>query len=72
MTSKRRLIRERPTAPRASGRGNLASLENPDFRLVWTGMSVWMLGDGVFGVALAWQVYDLSNAPTALSVVGLA
>jgi MFS family permease len=35
-------------------------------------MSVSMLGDGVFWVALAWQVYQLSDAPTALSVVGIA
>lgn len=27
---------------------------------------------GVYFVALAWQVYELSNSPTALSVVGLA
>ncbi len=28
-----------------------------------------MLGDGAFHVALAWQVYDLSSQPTALSLV---
>jgi MFS family permease len=27
---------------------------------------------GVYFVALAWQVYELSNSPTALSIVGLA
>jgi hypothetical protein len=31
-----------------------------------------LIGDGVYVVALAWQVYDLSNSPTALSVVGVA
>ena len=31
------------------------------------GMSVSLLGDGLFLVALAWQVYALSNAPTALA-----
>jgi MFS family permease len=35
-------------------------------------MTVSLLGDGIFLVALAWQVYELSNAPTALSVVGVA
>jgi Transmembrane secretion effector len=35
-------------------------------------MSVSLLGDGVYYVALAWQVYDLSGSPTALSVVGVA
>ena len=35
-------------------------------------MSVSLVGDGVYFVALAWQVYDLSGSPTALSVVGVA
>ncbi len=43
-----------------------------DFRLLWSGLTVSLVGDGVFYVALAWQVYELSNAPTALSVVGVA
>jgi MFS family permease len=50
----------------------LRPLSIPDFRLLWTGMAVSMLGDGVTYVALAWQVYDLSNVPTAMSVVGVA
>jgi DHA3 family tetracycline resistance protein-like MFS transporter len=35
-------------------------------------MSVSLLGDGMYFVAIAWQVYELSNVPTALSIVGLA
>ena len=35
-------------------------------------MCVSLLGDGAFLVAVAWQVYELSNAPTAMSVVGIA
>jgi MFS family permease len=35
-------------------------------------MSISLLGDGIYFVAIAWQVYELSNAPTALSVVGVA
>ncbi len=49
-----------------------APLKHRDFRLLWTGMSVSLLGDGIFFVALAWQVYALSNVPTALAVVGIA
>ena len=30
------------------------------------------VGDGIYTVAIAWQVYQLSNSPTALSVVGIA
>jgi MFS family permease len=47
-------------------------LRHRDFRLLWGGMCVSLLGDGVFMVAMAWQVYTLSNAPTALSLVGIA
>jgi predicted MFS family arabinose efflux permease len=43
-----------------------------DFALLWTGMTVSLLGDGIYFVAIAWQVYELSNAPTALSIVGVA
>src|SRR5215211_3858766 len=35
-------------------------------------MTVSFLGDGLYTVAIAWQVYALSNAPTALAVVGVA
>ena len=31
-----------------------------------------LLGDGLFLVALAWQAYTLSDAPTALASVGIA
>ncbi|HET7045095.1 MAG TPA: MFS transporter [Gaiellaceae bacterium] len=43
-----------------------------DFGLLWAGDSVSLVGDGVFTVAIAWQVYALSNAPTALAIVGVA
>ncbi len=35
-------------------------------------MTVSLLGDGIYLVAVAWQTYELSNAPTALSIVGVA
>jgi MFS family permease len=50
----------------------LAPLGHRDYRLLVGGMSVSLLGDGLFLVALAWQVYTLSNAPTALATVGIA
>jgi MFS family permease len=49
----------------------LAPLRHREFRLLWSGMCVSLLGDGIFLVAMAWQVYALSNAPTALAVVGI-
>lgn len=50
----------------------LAPFRERDFALLWTGMAVSLLGDGVLLVALAWKVYELSNAPAALAGVGLA
>lgn len=50
----------------------LRPLQIRDFALLWTGMTVSLLGDGIYLVALAWQTYALSDTPTALSLVGVA
>ena len=47
----------------------LTPLRHRDFRMLWTGMTVSLLGDGITTIALAWQAYELSDAPTALSMV---
>jgi DHA3 family tetracycline resistance protein-like MFS transporter len=60
-------IRERLASSRM-----LRPLRSRDFTLLATGSVVSLLGDGFFHVALAWQVYTISNAPTALSIVFLA
>jgi MFS family permease len=52
--------------------GLLLPLRDREFRKLWAAMCVSLLGDGAFLVAVAWQVYELSNAPTAMSVVGIA
>ena len=49
----------------------LAPLRNRDFRLLWTGMTISLIGDGIFLVAMAWQAYELWNAPAALSLLGI-
>jgi MFS family permease len=49
----------------------LAPLRHRDFRILWTGMTVSLLGDGIFIVAIAWQSYALWNAPAALSIVSI-
>ena len=49
----------------------LRPLRKRDFALLWTGLSVSMLGDGLFFVALAFQVYELSDSPTSLALVWL-
>lgn len=50
----------------------LEPLANRDYRYLAIGSVISLVGDGFFYVALAWQVYELSNIPTALSLVGLA
>lgn len=50
----------------------LAPLELRGFRILWTGMAVSLVGDGLTLVAIAWQVYQLSDAPTALGVTLMA
>jgi MFS family permease len=52
--------------------GLLLPLREREFRKLWVAMCVSLLGDGAFLVAVAWQVYELSNTPTAMSVVGIA
>jgi predicted MFS family arabinose efflux permease len=52
--------------------GLLKPLRHRDFRLLWGGTTVSMIGDGFFVIALAWQVYDLSPNPAALAAVGVA
>ena len=59
-----------PSAP--LGMRILRPLRIRDFALLFGGTTVSMFGDGIYIVAIAWQVYDLSNAPTALSLVGVA
>jgi DHA3 family tetracycline resistance protein-like MFS transporter len=50
----------------------LEPLARRDFALLSAAATVSLLGDGFFFIALAWQVYELSNVPTAMSVVGVA
>jgi DHA3 family tetracycline resistance protein-like MFS transporter len=58
--------------PRGFGRGNLLSpLKHRDFRILWTGMTISLIGDGIFLIAIAWESYSLWNAPAALSIVGI-
>jgi DHA3 family tetracycline resistance protein-like MFS transporter len=50
----------------------LAPLARRDFALLWVGTGLSLAGDGVYAVALAWQVYELSGTAGALAAVGVA
>src|ERR671936_2377911 len=58
--------------PGGVGRSRLLSpLKHRDFRILWSGMTISLLGDGIFLVAIAWESYSLWNAPAALSIVSI-
>ena len=53
--------------------GLLRPMRHRDFRLLWIGQTVSMIGDGTYYVAVAWLVYqDLGGSPAAFALVGIA
>jgi DHA3 family tetracycline resistance protein-like MFS transporter len=52
--------------------GLLRPLRSRDFRLLWAGQTVSLVGDGIFFIAMAWTAFQLWNSPTSLSIVGIA
>lgn len=47
----------------------LRPLRHREFRLLWAGLAVSLAGDGVWLVAVAWQVIELGGGPAELSLV---
>jgi hypothetical protein len=43
-----------------------------DFAFLWTGMTISMIGDGIYLVSIAWQVLSIEDRPGALALVGVA
>jgi DHA3 family tetracycline resistance protein-like MFS transporter len=60
-------LRSRLTALRI-----LQPLRHRDFALLTGGQAISLIGDGFFFVGLAWQVYLISNEPSALAFVSVA
>jgi predicted outer membrane lipoprotein len=53
--------------------GLLRPMRHRDFRLLWIGQTVSMIGDGTYYVAVAWLVYqDLGRSAAAFAAVGVA
>jgi MFS family permease len=50
----------------------LSPLRRRDFALLWAGMTVSLLGDGIYFVAIAWEALRISNTAMAVSLVGVA
>jgi MFS family permease len=56
-----------------SGRARaLHALRSRDFRLLWAGQTISLLGDGAFLVALGWKSYSLTGSKTTLALVLMA
>jgi MFS family permease len=47
----------------------LRALTQRDFAMWWTGQTISLVGDGIFGVALAWQSLQLPNGARTLGLV---
>ena len=52
--------------------GALRPLRFPDFRRLWIGTTVSLIGDGIYIVAMALQVLELDNRAGTLAMVGIA
>ena len=53
--------------------GVLRPLQHRDFRLLWIGQTVSMIGDGIYVFSVAWFVYkDVNASPAAFALVGIA
>lgn len=49
----------------------LSPLRHRDFRLFWTGLLLSSVGSQFTQVAMAWQIYELTNSPLQIGLLGL-
>jgi MFS family permease len=50
----------------------LSPLRRRNFGLLWAGMTVSLIGDGIYAIAVVWEALRLSNSATSVSLVGVA
>ncbi|MBI2209505.1 MAG: MFS transporter [Deltaproteobacteria bacterium] len=50
----------------------LSPLRHRDFRLFWTGLLLSGIGSQFTTVAMAWQIYELTDSPLQIGLLGLA
>ena len=50
----------------------LSPLRHRDFRLFWIGLLLSSVGSQFTTVAMAWQIYELTNSPLQIGLIGLA
>jgi MFS family permease len=61
-------------SPRESSQNRLllSPLRHRDFRIFWTGLLLSSVGSQFTTVAMAWQIYELTNSPLQIGLIGLA
>jgi MFS family permease len=59
-------------SPSIHKRRLLSPLRHRDFRLFWIGLLLSSVGSQFTQVAMAWQIYELTNSPLHLGLIGLA
>src|SRR5215470_14071692 len=47
-------------------------LRHRDFRVFWVGLLLSSMGSQFTQVAMAWQIYELTNSPLQIGLIGLA
>src|SRR5262245_28427655 len=65
------------SAPNSPGDANarrtpVAALRHRDFSIYWSGSVLSLVGSQFTTVAMAWQIYELTNSPLQLGLLGLA
>ena len=58
--------------PDSSDRSFLLPFRHRDFRVFWTGSFLSSIGTQFTNVAMAWQIYELTNSPLQIGLLGLA
>lgn len=59
--------------PPSPSRNHLLSpLRHRDFRLFWTGLLLSSVGSQFTQLAMAWQIYELTDSPLQIGLIGLA
>jgi MFS family permease len=58
--------------PQATERDYLSPFRHRDFCIFWTGSFLSSMGTQFTNVAMAWQIYELTNSPLQIGLLGLA
>ncbi|HWP57749.1 MAG TPA: MFS transporter [Candidatus Acidoferrales bacterium] len=61
-----------PPRPRGDERAFLSPLRHRDFRVFWSGLLASGIGSQFTSVAMAWQIYELTNSAFQIGLLGLA